>query len=235
MIRLRNVCAGIGKIGILSDINLEVPKGSLVAVIGANGAGKTTLLRVISRLLPVSKGEVLFDGASIGHREPDDVARNGLVHVPQGRQIIPRLTVEENLLIGAHRIAELAADETRQMLEREYRRFPMLETRAKVAGGSLSGGEQQMLALSRALMMKPRVLMLDEPSLGLAPLLVMAIMEALKELSAAGMTIILVEQMAMAALEIAEHGYVLQNGRITLDAPAGDLRKDPALVKKYLG
>lgn len=235
MIKLRNVCAGIGKVGILHDINLEVQKGSLVAVIGANGAGKTTLLRVISRLLPVSRGEVLFDGASIDHREPDDVARNGLVHVPQGRQIIPRLTVEENLLIGAQRIAESAADETRQMLEREYRRFPVLETRAKVAGGSLSGGEQQMLALSRALMMKPRVLMLDEPSLGLAPLVVSAIMEALKELSAAGMTIILVEQMAMAALEIAEHGYVLQNGRITLDAPAGDLRKDPALVKKYLG
>ena len=235
MIRLRNVCAGIGKVEILHDINLEVPKGSLVVVIGANGAGKTTLLRVISRLLPVSQGEVLFDGASIDHREPDDLARNGLVQVPQGRQIIPRLTVEENLLIGAQRIAESTTDETRQMLEREYRRFPVLETRANVAGGSLSGGEQQMLALSRALMMKPRVLMLDEPSLGLAPLVVLAIMEALKELSAAGMTIILVEQMAMAALEIAAYGYVLQNGRNALDGPAEDLRKDPALVKKYLG
>jgi branched-chain amino acid transport system ATP-binding protein len=235
MIRLRQVSAGIGKIRILHEINLHVPAGGLIAVIGANGAGKTTLLRVISRLVQVTDGEILYEGSSINDRNPFDVARSGLVQVPQGRQIIPSLTTEENLLIGAQRIPGLGVNETREMLEKEYCRFPVLKSRAKVPGGSLSGGEQQMLAISRALMMKPKVLLLDEPSLGLAPLVVSAIMESLCELSATGMTIILVEQMAMAALKIAAHGYVLQNGRITLDAPAIDLQQDPALVKKYLG
>lgn len=235
MIRLRQVSAGIGKIRILHEIDLHVPAGGLIAVIGANGAGKTTLLRVISRLVQASNGEILYEGTSINDRNPFDVARSGLVQVPQGRQIIPSLTTEENLLIGAQRIPRLGVNETRDMLEKEYRRFPVLKSRAKVPGGSLSGGEQQMLAISRALMMKPKVLLLDEPSLGLAPLVVSAIMESLCELSATGMTIILVEQMAMAALKISAHGYVLQNGRITLDAPAIDLLRDPALVKKYLG
>ncbi len=235
MIRLEGVSAAIGRVGILHDIDLHVAPGSLLAVLGANGAGKTTLLRVISRLLPVSAGEIRYEGASINHVEPHRVACRGLVHVPQGRQIVPSLTVEDNLLIGARRVPGLAAGAIRDNLAREYARFPILRERCRTMGGSISGGEQQMLAISRALMMRPKVLMLDEPSLGLAPLLVDLIMVALQELCAAGMTIVLVEQAALTALQIAHYGYVLQTGRIVLSGTAAELLAHPELIRAYLG
>lgn len=235
MIELRNVSCAVGAIRILQDIELSAAPGALVAVVGANGAGKTSLLRVISRLLPLTSGEISFQGQSLNAMKPYRVARLGLVHVPQGRQIVPNLSVEENLRLGAQTIPELSAQDVAEGLEREYLRFPILRERRRTAGGSLSGGEQQMLAVSRALMMRPKLLMLDEPSLGLAPRVVRAILGALGELSSAGVTTLLVEQAAFAALQIADHGYVLRNGKIVLSAPASDLLKDPALIRGYLG
>lgn len=235
MIRLEGVHAGIGTVEILSDITLTAGEGRLVTVIGANGAGKTTLLRVISNLLAPTAGTVLFDGKPVSDRAPHLLARNGLVHVPQGRQIIPTLSVEENLLIGARAVAGLNADDFAHGLEREYARFPILKTRRHLSGASLSGGEQQMLAVSRGLMMQPKVLMLDEPSLGLAPQIVAAILSTLRSLSDEGITVVLVEQLAMVALSLADDAYVLRNGRIAISGPAAELRKDRALVESYLG
>ena len=235
MIRLQGISCAIGAVRILSDVDMQVDPGALVAVVGANGAGKTTLLRVISGLQPVTAGDILLEGVSIRGAEPYKLARRGVVHVPQGRQIVPTLTVEDNLRLGADRIPGLAAKDIQDGLEREYARFPILRERRHTAGGSLSGGEQQMLAISRALMMRPKLLMLDEPSLGLAPRLVRTILAALADLSAAGVTIILVEQAALAALEISSYGYVLQNGRIALSGTARELRQDHALIQSYLG
>lgn len=235
MIKLDRVYAGIGKIEILTDITLEAAAGRLVTVIGANGAGKTTLLRVISNLLPPRRGTILFEEQSTEGVAPHELARDGLVHVPQGRQIIPNLNVEQNLLIGARRVPTMTSDALTEGLEREYARFPVLRMRAGVAGGSLSGGEQQMLAVSRALMMRPKVLMLDEPSLGLAPQVVTSILGALRRLVEEGMTVILVEQMALNALSIADEGYVLKNGRIALSGPAASLAHDKAVLESYLG
>lgn len=235
MITLSQVDAGIGKIKILENISLEVRAGQLVTVIGPNGAGKTTLLRVISNLLTPRGGAVHYDGQPTAGIAAHLLAQRGLVHVPQGRQIIPTLSVEENLLIGARNVAGLSPDAIEAALEREYARFPILKTRANLPGSSLSGGEQQMLAISRSLMMRPKVLMLDEPSLGLAPRIVALILKVLRELTDEGMTVILVEQLAMVALSIADHAHVLKNGRIVLSGPAAQLREDKGLVESYLG
>jgi len=235
MIELTSISAGIGTIGILHGIDLRVPSSGIVAILGANGAGKTTLLRVISRVLPVLHGEVRFDGQVINGWRPHQVARAGLVHVPQGRQIIPTLTVEDNLLIGALHVPALTAVERKAGLEREYARFPILAQRRHTPGGSLSGGEQQMLAISRALMMRPKLIMLDEPSLGLAPMLVENIMAALVDLAGAGTAVLLVEQAAMAALKVASYGYVLQQGKVALKGPSAELLATPDLIRSYLG
>ncbi|MDX5360354.1 MAG: ABC transporter ATP-binding protein [Alphaproteobacteria bacterium] len=235
MIEARDISVRIGEIEILHGIDLDVPKGSVVTVVGANGAGKTTLLRVLSRLAPLTEGTIRFDGEVIDRMEPHKLAQRGLVHVPQGRQIIPSLSVEDNLLIGANRIPGLEDAEKARLLEQEYARFPVLKERRAIPGGSLSGGEQQMLAVSRALMMKPKLLMLDEPSLGLAPQIVRAILDALRDLSRDGMTVLLVEQAAFTALKIADVGYVLQNGRAVLSGPTQDLLKDSRLIERYLG
>ena len=235
MIEARDVSVRIGEIEILHGVDLDVPSGSIVTVVGANGAGKTTLLRVLSRLLPLRSGSIRFDGQTVDATPPHRLAQQGLVQVPQGRQIIPGLSVEDNLLIGARRVPDLDDAETARLLKQEYERFPVLRQRRGVAGGSLSGGEQQMLALSRALMMRPKLLMLDEPSLGLAPQIVRAILQALQDLSRAGMTVLLVEQAAFTALKIATYGYVLQNGRVVLSGPTADLLKDRRLVERYLG
>jgi branched-chain amino acid transport system ATP-binding protein len=235
MIEARGVSVRIGEIEILHGIDLDVPRGSIATVVGANGAGKTTLLRVLSRLLPLRAGTIRFDGQAIDAVPPHRLAQQGLVQVPQGRQIIPGLSVEDNLLIGARRVPDLDEAETARLLEGEYERFPVLRERRVVAGGSLSGGEQQMLALSRALMMRPKLLMLDEPSLGLAPQIVRAILSALQDLSRAGMTVLLVEQAAFTALKIADLGYVLQNGRVVLSGSSADLLKDQRLIERYLG
>lgn len=233
MIRLEKVSAGIGRIEILRGIDLEVNSGELVAVLGANGAGKTTLLRVVSGIVPVGSGTIRFDGKPIAGTAAHALARAGLVHVPQGRQIIPALSVAENLAIGALNLPGMTKAEIAAKLEVEYTRFPVLRARSAIPGGSLSGGEQQMLAISRALMMRPKVLMLDEPSLGLAPQLVHSIMMALADLSKSGIAILLVEQ-KLAALDIADRAYVLKNGQIVHAGDAALLKNDAAILSHYL-
>ena len=235
MIEARGLVVGIGSNEILHGVDVNVPKGQITAVVGANGAGKTTLLRTLSRLLPLRRGSIMFDKQSIDHVEPHKIAQRGLVHVPQGRMIIPGLTVEENLRIGANRVPDLNPPEIEQMLECEYERFPVLKSRRMVLGTSLSGGEQQMLAVSRALMMKPKLIMLDEPSLGLAPQIVSVIFRALRELAASGTTVLLVEQAAIAALRLADVGYVLQNGAVVLSGASAPLLANPQLIERYLG
>ena len=235
MIEARGLVVGIGSNEILHGVDVSVPKGQITAVVGANGAGKTTLLRTLSRLLPLRRGSIMFDNRSIDDVEPHKIAQQGLVHVPQGRMIIPGLTVEENLRIGANRISDLKQAQIDQMLEGEYERFPVLKSRRMVLGTSLSGGEQQMLAVSRALMMKPKLIMLDEPSLGLAPQIVSGIFKALRGLAASGTTVLLVEQAAIAALRLADVGYVLQNGAVVLSGSSASLLDDPQLIERYLG
>jgi branched-chain amino acid transport system ATP-binding protein len=232
MIELTSVSASIGPIQILTDISLKAPAGRFVTVIGANGAGKTTLLRVISNLVPASKGSVIFDGRETKGVKPHLLARSGLVHVPQGRQIVPSLSVADNLTLGAANV--LSKGELQDALAREYVRFPILKERASTAGGNLSGGEQQMLAISRAVLMRPKALLLDEPSLGLAPQVVALILKALRQMADAGMAVILVEQLALMSLAIADDAYVLRQGKIVLSGKASDLRGDAAVIESYL-
>lgn len=234
MIKLENVTAGFGSVQVLHDLSLSVEAGRLVAVVGANGAGKTTLLRTTSNIVRPTGGTIFFDGRSTAGMESHHLARTGLVHVPQGRQIIPTLSVRDNLLIGAQRIAGLSAAEIDAGLDREFERFPLLRERQDLLGGNLSGGEQQMLAVSRALMMKPKLLMLDEPSLGLAPQIVRLILDTLRRLANDGLAILLVEQLAHLALEVADDAYILQRGRIVLSGPARKLRSDKAVIESYL-
>jgi len=233
VIRLEKVTSGIGRVTILRDIDLAVGKGELVLVLGANGAGKTTLLRTISGLVGVRGGSITFDGRAIAGDTAHALARSGLVHVPQGRQIIPQLSVEENLVLGASHVPGLAREEIQRRLAAEYERFPILAPRRDIPGGSLSGGEQQMLAVSRGLMMGPRLLMLDEPSLGLAPQAIERILVALAGLAKAGMAILMVEQKTT-ALEIADRAYVLKNGAIVHHAPAAELRQDADVFRHYM-
>lgn len=233
MIELQQVCVRIGAQEVLKDINFKLGSGELLAVIGANGAGKTTLLRAISGLIALSTGKIHFDGRSITGMAAHTLARRGLVHVPQGRQIVPALSVEDNLKIGAVQ-AGLSREEVDRRIALEYERFPVLKARKAISGASLSGGEQQMLALSRALLMSPRVLLLDEPSLGLAPQIVLMILNCLRALASEGMTVLLVEQAAFLALEIADRGIVLRNGEFVLHDQAKLLRKNKRLLESYL-
>jgi branched-chain amino acid transport system ATP-binding protein len=234
VIEVKQLGVAIGAVDILRDISLSVPAGKLVCVIGANGAGKTTLLRAISNVIPSKTGFIAFDGILIAGMPAHQLARRGLVHVPQGRQIVPNLSVRDNLTIGASRIAGRSEVEIEADLEREYARFPVLRERRDIPGGNLSGGEQQMLALSRALMMRPKVLMLDEPSLGLAPQIVKAIMHTVRGLADEGLAVLLVEQLAFLALEIADEAFVLQRGRVAMSGPAAELRRSKAVIESYL-
>ena len=234
MIRLENVSAGFGGVPVLHGVSLAVEPGRLVAVVGANGAGKTTLLRAVSNIVRKIGGRITFDGRSTDGAAPHFLARTGLVHVPQGRQVISTLSVRDNLLIGAQRVPGLSGAAVGEALEQEFDRFPVLRARQHIAGGSLSGGEQQMLAVSRALMMRPKVLLLDEPSLGLAPQVVRTILTELRALADRGLAVLLVEQLALLALDIADDGHVLQRGRFVLSGPACDLRADRAMVERYL-
>lgn len=234
MIEVKELGVAIGAVDILHDISLAVPAGKLVCVIGANGAGKTTLLRAVSNVVPAKTGSVAFDGAPVAGTQAHQLARRGLVHVPQGRQIIPDLSVRDNLTIGASRIAQRGEAEMEADLEREFARFPVLRERQAIPGGNLSGGEQQMLAVSRALMMRPKALMLDEPSLGLAPQIVKAILRTLRGLADEGLAVLLVEQLAFLALEIADDAYVLQRGRVAMSGPAAELRRSKAVIESYL-
>ena len=233
MISLKKASARIGAIDVIQDIDLDAQPGELLAVIGANGAGKTSLLRAVSGLLPLSSGAVYYRGESIRGKAAHLLARDGLVHVPQGRQIVPALSVLDNLKIGAVQSGVDKA-EIEARLAREFSRFPVLRERQHISGASLSGGEQQMLAVSRGLMMGPSAILLDEPSLGLAPQIVQAILRTLRQLADEGMTVLLVEQAAFLALEVADRGMVLRNGRAILAGPASQLRLDRSLVEGYL-
>ncbi|RJL34156.1 ABC transporter ATP-binding protein [Bailinhaonella thermotolerans] len=221
---------------VLRGVSLDVPAGSVVALLGANGAGKTTLLRAISGLLgvhdgEVTKGEVTIDGEPVHALRPAAIVRRGVSQVMEGRRVLAELTVEENLRVGGHtRPREIAAN-----LERVFALFPVLAERRHGVAGYLSGGEQQMLALGRALMASPRYLLLDEPSLGLAPALVRRIRDLIAEINRQGVTVLLVEQNARMALSIASHGYVLETGRVVMDKPAGELLRDEDIREFYLG
>jgi branched-chain amino acid transport system ATP-binding protein len=234
MLEIKNLEAGYGTINALHGISLAVAAGSIVTLIGANGAGKSTTLRAVSGLLKPRAGEILYAGKNIAGLPPHEVVKRGLSHVPEGRMIFANLTVHENLMMGAY----LQRDKkvVRRELEFVFATFPRLQERAAQIAGTLSGGEQQMLAIGRALMSQPKFLMLDEPSLGLAPLLVKLIFEKIVEINRErGLTILLVEQNAHRALEVSSFGYVLETGKITLSGASAELQQDPLVQSAYLG
>lgn len=234
MLEVKNLHVAYGSIQALHGISLKVNKGSIVTLIGANGAGKTTTLRAISGLIKPQSGEVLFDGEPVQQLAAHLLVRKGMAHVPEGRMVFANLTVHENLQMGAYLQRDREAN--RQMLDYVFKVFPRLKERDRQAAGTLSGGEQQMLAIGRALMSRPRFLMLDEPSLGIAPLLVKTIFEKIVEINREqGITILLVEQNANLALEVSHHGYVIETGRILLEDESKALRQNPEVRKAYLG
>jgi branched-chain amino acid transport system ATP-binding protein len=233
LLELRDLRAGYGPVDVLHGISLEVRAGEIVSLIGANGAGKSTTLMCISRINRLRGGTVRFDGADITGVRADRLVSRGLAQVPEGRRIFPRLTVLENLEMGAY--ARSDREGIAKDLDGVFRLFPVLKERTGQLGGTLSGGEQQMLAIGRALMGKPRLLMMDEPSMGIAPILVSRIFAAIKELRDRGMTILLVEQNARAALRLSDRGYVLETGRITLADTGAALLASPKVREAYLG
>jgi branched-chain amino acid transport system ATP-binding protein len=233
MLTLKSVQAGYGRLPVLKGISLHVRPGEVVTLIGGNGAGKTTTLRAISGLLPPRKGAIEFAGQDLTRMAPERIVTLGLALVPEGRRVFRTLSVNANLELGAYHRRDKSA--VRRDLEDIRARFPILQERAHQAAGTLSGGEQQILAIGRALMARPRLLMLDEPSMGLAPRMVTQVYQILAELKAAGTTLLLVEQNARAALKVADRGYVLETGRIILDGSATDLRDDPEVQRAYLG
>ena len=233
MLKLIGVEAFYGKIKALHGVSLEVPRGKLVCILGANGAGKTTILKTVSGILEPENGTIHFDQQRIDGMDPEDIVGLGIGHVPENRHIFPELTVYENLIMGGFLINDKAILEER--LESVYRRFSILQDRSRQLAGSLSGGEQQMLAISRALMLQPKLLLLDEPSLGLSPLLVQEIFDTIKELHRSGVTILLVEQNINQALRIADYGYVLTSGKIFLSGTYEELRREEKVREMYLG
>jgi branched-chain amino acid transport system ATP-binding protein len=236
MLKLRNLRAGYGRIEALHGVSVHVREGEIVALIGANGAGKTTLLNTISGVVRAGGGSIEFGGEELIGMRPEQIVRRGVCQVPEGRQVFSRHTVQENLELGAYlRYRAEGRQEVAADLERMFQRFPVLGERRRQAAWSLSGGEQQMLAMARALMARPRLLLLDEPSMGLAPRLVAAIFEIITGLRKEGATILLVEQNARAALQIADRGYVLEVGRVALEGEAGELLEDPEVKRAYLG
>jgi branched-chain amino acid transport system ATP-binding protein len=232
LLELQDVHTYYGSIEALRGISIEVEEGEVVTLIGANGAGKSTTLRSISGLTPPRAGSIKFDGREIGETPPQEIVKLGISQSPEGRRVFPRMTVRENLELGAF----LRKDESlEEDIQRVYRLFPRLEERAKQKAGTMSGGEQQMLAIGRALMSNPKLLLLDEPSMGLAPILVERIYETIAEINKQGTTILLVEQNANYALEVSSRGYVLQTGEVTMAAESGSLRENPEVQKAYLG
>ena len=233
LLELNDVRAAYGRLEALHGINICVEKGEIVTIIGANGAGKTTTLNAICGIVRVTDGSILLDGQEIANRPTKDVVRLGLSQVPEGRKLFSELTVGENLEMGAY--LRKRGQETSQDMDYVFELFPRLKERRKQPAGSLSGGEQQMCAIGRALMAKPRILLLDEPSLGLAPLLVKQIFEIIQRLQKGGATILLVEQNAKMALETAQRAYVMETGRLTMEGAAEELLNDPSIQNAYLG
>lgn len=234
MLEVKNLHVCYGVISALQGVSLSVKAGSIVTLIGANGAGKSTTLRAISGLVKPRSGEILFNGKNLSGLPAHEIVKLGLSHVPEGRMVFANLTVHENLLMGAYLQRDKAV--IQQELELVFKTFPRLKEREKQIAGTLSGGEQQMLAIGRALMSKPKFLMMDEPSLGIAPLLVKAIFEKIVEINRThGITILLVEQNANLALEVSHYGYVLETGKIILENDSAALRQDPKVRSAYLG
>jgi branched-chain amino acid transport system ATP-binding protein len=234
LLELENAHTYYGRVQALKGLSMSIEEGKIVTLIGANGAGKSTTLRTVSGLIRPRQGRIRFAGRSIEHMPAHEIVLAGLTQAPEGRRIFSTLTVQENLNMGAYSLAN-----DRQAIEGNRRRvfdlFPRLAERKNQLGGTLSGGEQQMLAIGRALMARPKLLMLDEPSLGLAPMLVKAIFDTIKQINAQGVTILLVEQNARAALKLADYGYVLETGKIVLEGAAQDLLRDERVRKAYLG
>lgn len=235
MLKIRNLEAGYGKLRVLKNVSMHVSAGEIVAIIGANGAGKTTLLGAIAGLVKVSSGEIAFQGEELTRLAAAKIPGRGCVMVPEGRQVFAAMSVEENLLLGGHPLAKAKRSEQKALLEHQYQLFPILRQRRAQLAGTLSGGEQQMLAMGRALMSKPSLVMMDEPSTGLAPLIVRSIFEIIVRLRDEGNTVLLVEQNAKAALAIADRGYVLETGKVIIQGPAEDLLANRDVQRAYLG
>jgi branched-chain amino acid transport system ATP-binding protein len=232
LLNIVKLSAGYGAARVLFDVDLVVHSGEIVALVGSNGAGKTTLLRALSRTIPC-EGNLLFDGADLNHRLPEQVFARGLVQVPEGRQLFGKMTVEENLLIGAQR--QKSRSQTITSFERVYNLFPILKDRRRQLAGNLSGGEQQMCALARGLMAAPRLLAVDEMSLGLAPVVVDQLLEVLTGIRKEGVTVLLAEQDVFAAFSVADRGYVMETGRIVREGTTSELAQDQNVRRAYLG
>jgi len=237
MLKLQSVMTYYGRILALKGVSLHVDPGEIVAVVGPNGAGKTTALNTISGVLSPRSGRITFDGKDIAGKTADKLVEMGLVQVPEGRQLFPGMSVYENLMLGAYRRSRAAKRSlVSEDLDRIYATFPVLKDRSRQSAGTLSGGEQQMLAIGRALMARPRMLLLDEPSMGLAPLVVKEIFRVIADLRRdGGTTVLVVEQNAKAALAVAKRAYVLETGRVVMEGPASELAKNPEIQRAYLG
>ncbi|MSQ72370.1 MAG: ABC transporter ATP-binding protein [Betaproteobacteria bacterium] len=232
MLEVKGLSAGYGGIAVLHEIDLHAMPGEAIAIIGANGAGKSTLLRALSGIIQLRSGSIRFGGRDIAHSRADTIVNEGLIHCPEGRAILKRMSVRENLEMGAFRLGKPVQEEDFRSV---YEMFPVLRERQRQTGGLLSGGEQQMLAIGRAMMGRPRMLMLDEPSLGLSPIMVKEVFKALTALKKSGLTILLVEQNALAALRFSDRAYVLEHGRIAVEGESRSLSEDVRVRDAYLG
>jgi branched-chain amino acid transport system ATP-binding protein len=232
MLKVEHLQVAYGTVQTLWDVSFEVPQGEIVALIGANGAGKTTTLRTLSALLRPLSGNIAFDGESLAGRSATEVVRRGVVHVPEGRQLFPEMTVLDNLLMGAYSTRKVGRSER---LDRVFSIFPLLKDRQNQMAGTLSGGEQQMAAMGRGLMAEPRLLMLDEPTLGLAPIVVEEMFRVVREINASGVTVLLVEQNTQHALSLANRGYVLETGRVVMSGTGSELLANEEVRKADLG
>ena len=232
-LQLGDVWGGYGDVTVLKGVTMQVQPGTVVALVGANGAGKSTLLRTISGLLPPTRGEIVFLGERIDHAPPHHVVELGFVQVPEGKQLFPQMTVEENLIVGS--TCQRARGDRARSLDEVYSLFPDLADRKRQEAGSLSGGEQQMVAVGRALMSKPKLLAMDEPSLGLAPVIVERLFDVLQEIRKTGLTLLIIEQNVQRTLEMADRGYVMENGQIVLEGTGKDLLGNEHLRTHYLG
>lgn len=232
-LEVNNIDAFYGDVQVIFDLSLTIHEGEVVSIIGGNGAGKSTLLRTISGLMHPAKGSISFDGRSIQGLEPEDIVSAGIVHVPEGRRLFSLMTIKDNLIVGAYnKRAEPHMNET---LKQVYDMLPRLQERQAQIAMTLSGGEQQMVAIGRGLMARPKILMLDEPSIGLAPVLIKSIFETIRKIADQGTTVLLVEQDVKHSLSLSDRGYVLEHGRIAMEGPAKDLLADPHVKQAYLG
>ena len=232
-LEIKNIDVYYGDVQVIYDLSLNVEEGEVVSIIGANGAGKSTLLKTISGLLHPAKGDILFRGEPLQNKPPEAIVELGIVHVPEGRRLFSLMTVKDNLIVGAFN--KRARAEQDRSMKRVYDLLPRLRERESQLAVSLSGGEQQMVALGRGLMAMPRILMLDEPSLGLAPILIKNIFETVREIAAQGTTVVMVEQDVKHSLSMSHRGYVLEHGRVAMEGPAGELLENPHIKKAYLG